>query len=108
MKTRTIKTMYAVAYISALAAFTFTAPADAAKEEPSIYPKAMAVIDVSGDRVTARTCGGLEYVFRAEDTDLMPGDLIACIMDDNGTPETVLDDAITEFRYSGYGDPAEW
>ncbi len=75
---------------------------------PSIYPAALAVVEVTETEVHCRTCSGLEYAFTHDETDLTPGDLVAVLMDDNGTPDDVTDDAITFVKYAGYGDPATW
>lgn len=114
MKTRTIKTLFVSAYCAALAALVLT-PAHAAQDtippaidRPAQYPAALAVIDVCGDDITARTCGGIAYRAHVDGCDLFPGDLIACIMDDAGTPDDIRDDVITSLRYAGHGDPASW
>lgn len=85
------------AYISIMAASTF------GPIRSTTYPLAGIVVSVDrpSDTVTFETAGGMLYSI-TECEDWEPGDLIACTMDDNGTPEDVTDDAIAEYRYSGY------
>ena len=70
---------------------------------PSTYPLAGVVVEVdrAADLVTFRTGGGHLYAVTGCD-DWQPGDVIACIMSDSGTPDDVTDDTITAYRYSGY------
>ncbi len=85
------------AYISIMAATAF------GPTRSTTYPLAGIVVsaDRSSDTVTFETASGMLYSI-TECEDWEPGDLIACTMDDNGTPEDVTDDVITEYRYSGY------
>lgn len=69
------------------------------------YPNAGVVVglDFEQDLVTISTGSGLLYEFYGIE-DLYMGDIIAVTMDDNGTPETVLDDKIIDSKYAGYTD----
>lgn len=69
------------------------------------YPNAGVVVglDFGQDLVTISTGSGLLYEFYGIE-DLYMGDIIAVTMDDNGTPETVLDDKIIDSKYAGYAD----
>lgn len=58
-------------------------------------------LDFGQDLVTISTGSGLLYEFYGIE-DLYMGDIIAVTMDDNGTPETVLDDKIIDSKYAGY------
>ena len=71
--------------------------------EHDTYPTAMVVCDVdhNTDTVTAQTWTGIVYKWYGVE-DWMEGDIAACIMDDNGTPNTVFDDQIIETRYVGW------
>lgn len=67
------------------------------------YPLAGVVttVDRSADLVTFRTGSDHLYSLTGCD-DWLPGDVIACTMSDNGTPDDVTDDTITQYRYCGY------
>ena len=76
-----------------------------AQKENNIYPECLQVVEINQatDIVQGKTCSGLIYSFYGVE-DYMLGDLVAVIMDDNGTPESVLDDIIIDVRYAGYID----
>lgn len=61
-----------------------------------IYPQTMIVLD----HATAETAAGYRYAIPDPD-DILPGDVIACIMFDRGT-EGIQDDTIVTWRYAGY------
>lgn len=119
MKTKTIKTLFVSAYCSALAALMLAAPANAADKEPvpsafdrpSVYPAAIAVRsnEAGADdiwTITGETASGLSYTWYMEDAcDIFTGDLMAVLMDDAGTPDSVLDDQVI---YAAYAGPAGW
>lgn len=65
------------------------------------YPTTLIVTDVNGYEVTAVTATGIEYRFDGDDYDV--GDFVACIMDDNNTPD-IHDDKIIRTRYAGYAE----
>ena len=75
-----------------------------------LYPQTFIVTDVTPEAptetqlVTIKTVTGFVYQFESDAGDWMPGDLCACIMDDNGTPE-IIDDMVIDANYSGI---AEW
>lgn len=70
---------------------------------PSTYPLAGVVVQVdhAADLVTFRTGSGQLYALTGTD-DWMTGDIIACTMSDNATPNDITDDHILDYRYSGY------
>lgn len=76
-----------------------------AQKENNIYPECLQIVEINqaADIVQGRTCSGLIFSFYGVE-DYMLGDLVAVIMDDNGTPDSVLDDIIIDVRYAGYID----
>ena len=70
---------------------------------PKTYPAAAEVVELdrAADLVTVKTSARIGYKFIGCE-DWLLGDLVAMTMNDNGTPEMVLDDEIIEVRYSGY------
>jgi len=68
----------------------------------STHPKAMIIVavDREADIVTLSTCSGLLYEFYGVQ-DYEEGDIVALIMDDNGT-EDVRDDIILAHQYCGW------
>ena len=97
------KTTLVAAYIAAALAACIHSGQLAAKAPSTAYPLAGVVttVDRSADLVTFRTGSGHLYSLTGCD-DWLPGDVIACTMDDNGTPQDVTDDTITQYRYCGY------
>lgn len=79
-----------------------------APESEAFYPQTFIVTEVaeSGESqlVTIETVTGFLYQFESDAGDWTPGDLCACIMNDNGTPE-ITDDIVIDARYSGI---TEW
>ena len=75
---------------------------DTEVRESSVYPNAMVVVavDREADIVTLSTCSGLLYEFYGVQ-DYEEGDIVALIMDDNGT-EDVRDDIILAHQYCGW------
>lgn len=69
--------------------------------EPKVYPMAVTVVDVSEalDMVTVEDSNKNLWQFHGVE-DYMVGDIVACIVDTNGTPE-IKDDIIIQTRYSG-------
>ena len=67
------------------------------------YPNAGVVVglDEENDLVTISTGSGLLYEFYGIE-DLFIGDIVAVTMDDNGTPDSVLDDKIIDSKYAGW------
>lgn len=80
-----------------------TEEAQADEVRHSTYPWAGVVtaIDPANDLVTISTASGLLYEFYADSDDIAVGDIMAVTMDDGGTPENVLDDAVIDAKYAG-------
>ena len=97
------KTTIVAAYIAAALVACIKSGRIAAPAPSSTYPAAGVVVTVdrASDLVTFRTGGGHLYSLTGCD-DWTPGDVIACTMNDNGTPHDVTDDTITQYRYCGY------
>lgn len=78
---------------------------DTEVRESSIYPKSMIIIaiDRETDIVTLSTCSGLIYEFYGVQ-DYDEGDIVALIMDDNGTEDDVRDDIILAHQYCGWAE----
>ncbi len=68
----------------------------------TIYPTTAVITDINeqNDIVTMSTASGLVYQFEGIE-DYYTGDLVACLMFDNGTPDNVRDDIILSHRYTG-------
>lgn len=99
------KAIVIAAYITTAIVYIIkTAPATPAEPPtPSTYPLAGVVVQVdhAADLVTFRTGSGQLYALTGAD-DWMTGDIIACTMSDNATPNDITDDHILDYRYSGY------
>lgn len=80
---------------------TTIAAAAAIAATTTFYPATMEITNISGDVVTMETATGHIYEMTGAE-DYLPGDLVALIMDDNGTPDDITDDAIISARYAGY------
>ena len=81
--------------LAILLAITTTATAET-------YPQTFIVTDTTDDILTLETFTG--HTFQAYGVeDYMVGDMVAAIMDDNGT-DNITDDIILQLRYSGYVD----
>lgn len=72
-------------------------------KESKLYPATMIVVglEYDTDTVICVEANGNEWSFRGIE-DYIKGDLVGMIMDDNGTPNYIYDDLITETRYVGY------
>lgn len=79
---------------------TALATAAAITVTSTFYPATMVITNISGDVVTMETATGHVYEMTGAE-DYMTGDLVALIMDDNGTPE-ITDDKIISAHYAGY------
>jgi hypothetical protein len=66
------------------------------------YPAALMVVDLDEheDMVIAVDFNGNEWTWTGIE-DIFPGDMIAVVMDDQGT-ETIYDDEIIDLRYCGW------
>lgn len=71
------------------------------EKTPEVYPMAAVVVDISEalDVVTIKDANENLWQFH-EIEDYMVGDVVACIVDTNGTPE-IKDDVIIQTRYNG-------
>ena len=71
------------------------------KKAPEVYPMAVTVVDISEalDVVTVKDTNENLWQFHGIE-DYMVGDVVACIVDTNGTPE-IKDDIIIQTRYNG-------
>lgn len=84
----------------------FSVPASEAKTTKpgtiTMYPKTTICLAVNHqtDTVTVADCNGTKWTFNGCQ-DFEEGDLIALIMNDNGTPDTIWDDTVVTARYSG-------
>lgn len=67
----------------------------------TLYPTAAVVTDITNDVVTVETSTGFLYQYEGADDDMV-GDMVAMIMYNAGTPETILDDIIISHRYTGF------
>jgi len=67
----------------------------------ALYPETMVITDINQDTVTAETATGFVFSFSGSE-DYSTGDIISCIMSDNGTAETITDDIILTVQYSGF------
>lgn len=67
------------------------------------YTRAMTVtsLDNTQDVVACEDAVGYTWEFYGCE-DWQVGDLVITVMDDNGTPETILDDMIIDATFSGY------
>lgn len=90
--------------MATLAAFSVSASETSISKPGAItmYPKTTICLAVNRqtDTVTVADCNGTEWQFSGC-RDFEEGDLIALIMSDNGTPETIWDDKVLTVRYSG-------
>ena len=96
--------------ITALILFLVVATIDIGVKanEPAhkLYPRAMEIVEFEHDTdtVVCVDAVGLEWAFYGiEDWDI--GDLIIVMLDNNGTPNTMVDDIITDTIFSGYRIP---
>lgn len=64
-------------------------------------------VDLATDCFSAIDFGGYNVWEFDEVEDWMVGDLVAMVMEDNGTAE-VSDDDVISYRYVGYVDPTTW
>lgn len=68
----------------------------------TIYPTCGIVSEVNGNDVVFRDLAGRKYKIPTEDRDWNVNDVVSCIMWDNNTTETVMDDIVLSYRYCGY------
>lgn len=72
-------------------------------EDHSVYMRGMEVtaINHNEDIVTCVDAEGFEWEFYGCE-DYLISDLVSCLMDTNGTEDTILDDIILMTDYTGY------
>ena len=71
--------------------------------EHSLYPTTLTVTDVvGGDMIYCETSTGIKYIILDMGTDIEKGDMLSAIMDENGTPDAIVDDLVVKHRYSGF------
>ena len=97
------KTTLAAAYIAAALAACIHSGQLAAPAPSTTYPLAGVVttVDRAADLVTFRTGSGQLFTLTGCD-DWLTGDVVACTMSDNATPDYITDDIILDYRYCGY------
>lgn len=97
---RTKNLFIGLAAVVTLAAFTVSA--SETKSAVNTYPKTTICLAVNhqADTVTVADCNGTEWQFNGCQ-DFEEGDLIALIMNDNGTQNYIWDDTVVTARYSG-------
>lgn len=80
----------------------FSVFASETKSGVNTYPKTTVCLAVNHqtDTVTVADCNGTEWQFNGCQ-DFEEGDLIALIMNDNGTQNYIWDDTVVTARYSG-------
>lgn len=76
-------------------------PKQELKTNPEIYPTTLEVISITDSQMICETASGIIYTI-SESEDMVVGDLVAVIMNTNGTENTILDDYVVSWRYSGY------
>lgn len=87
-----------IVYILFVSIFIITAPAFA---DTNVRAGIIIEINEEDDYVVVEDPCGLIWEFdEIEDFDI--GDLVLMVMDDMGTPETIIDDVIIDTIYSGY------
>ena len=95
--------------ILAMVVMVATIVLSAKANEHKLYPRAMEIVEFEydTDTVVCVDAVGLEWAFYGiEDWDI--GDLVIVMLDNNGTPNTMVDDIITDTIFSGYRFPDSW
>lgn len=77
-------------------------PKQELKTNPEIYPTTLKAIAITDMQMICETASGIIYTIKDPTDDMEVGDLVAVIMNENGTPNTILDDYVVSWRYSGY------
>ena len=75
-----------------------------ANPQARLYPETMIVTEVNfeNDIIFLECSNGNQFSINSDgNEDLVEGDIVSCIMYDNGTP-LVIDDEILSVKYSGY------
>lgn len=87
--------------ITILSSLLGSNPKQELKTNPEIYPTTLKVIAITDMQMICETASGIIYTIN-EPEDMIAGDLVAVIMNTNGTENTILDDYVISWRYSGY------
>ena len=94
-----------------MALIVVTIAINAKAEDPTheVYPRAMEIVEFerNTDTVVCVDAVGLEWAFYGIE-DWSIGDVVIVMLDNNGTPETMVDDIITDTIFSGYRNPDSW
>lgn len=69
-----------------------------------IYPRTGVIVKIYNDVAVIEDGAGFLWEID-EPEDMIVGDVVSMIMVDNGTPESIFDDAIVEWRYGGFTLP---
>ena len=72
-------------------------------EQHDVYMRGMQVyqLDYEADLVTCIDSVGIEWEFYGC-FDYAEGDIVCCLMDNMGTPDSIFDDTVVFADYSGY------
>ena len=103
-----------LAFLAALTTIN-SAPAESAG---NIYPAALVIVETSNHQMLCADYGWNEwnkrhpenpgpeiyYTINEPAEDLENGDILAVIMYDNGTPNTIFDDFVIDYRYVIYSE----
>ena len=67
------------------------------------YPRAMEIVEIdrNADVAICVDAVGMEWSFTGPE-DLEVGDMVICIMYNNGTTDTIVDDEVVDVYWSGY------
>ena len=65
------------------------------------YPQAMRVYEVGDDHLVFQDANGNNWVVYDDPMDMEKDDIVAVIMDNNGTP-IIFDDVVVQWQYSGF------
>ena len=69
--------------------------------QSQVYPRTAIVSSIENDAVVVTDSVGFDWVFSGSE-DYMIGDVVSLVMDDNRTPDSILDDKIVDVLYSGF------
>lgn len=72
-----------------------------AKRNVKQYPSTMLVTSVKDNVTTLVDKQGFEWQLTNTE-DLIKDDIVSVVMNDNGTLNTIFDDKIADYKYSGY------
>ena len=97
---------YVVALILSIATLTAVHPVSAEItpwQSGGVYARATVITEIEWGEdgvnlITVEDCNGFQYSYWDDADDLLEGDIMSCIFDENGTEE-VTDDIIVSARY---------